>query len=209
MLLSGKMVQNYFKCTWYPANFSGTLLGFFVMVFFKVKLNSSGKHARILHSRYCQYRSPPSCQPALFCTRRYRSKTYLMMKCNSGSLQSLAFLSKRSNSHAIEEMRESRQKCLRIHGSSQSQAHLFWLAVLTMMQNALSSVQVLAPSRRISLVQTVLGQPSLELRLVCSATTQASVVKISILPNWAYKSLNRCESVNLAAVLRSKDPLHV
>lgn len=209
MPLFGKMTQSHLQSKRESAHFGQTPLRLFVSMVPAGNLNGWGRESSNSESPYCQHRYPSPCRPVLFSNRPTPPSNLVAADCGSFSLQSLAFLSKRNNSRTIEETKESRQECLKKHGSSQPQQPSVWLAALTRMQNVLLSARAQAQSLRISLAQIVLGQPSSVPQPASSATTQVSAANKKLLPNWAHKPINRRGSKSLAAVLRSKDPLHV
>lgn len=209
MLNFGEMTQSHLRSKRESAHFGQACLRLFVSTFSTGNLCLVVSQSSNSNSPYCQHRYPSPCRPVLFSNRPTPPSNLVAADCGSYGLQPLAFLSKRNNSRTIEEAKESRQECLRKHGSSQPQQHSVWLAALTRMQNVLSSAQAQAQSLRISLAQIVLGQPSSVPQPASSATTQVSAANKKLLPNWAHKPINRRGSKYLAAVLRSKDPLHV
>ncbi len=209
MLNFGEMTHSHLRSKREFAHFGQTCLRLFVSKFSTGNLCLVGRESSNSNSPYCQHRYPSPCRPVLFSNRPTPPSNLVAADCGSFGLQPLAFLSKRNNSRTIEKTKESRQECLRKLGSSQPQQPSAWLAALTRMQNVLSSVRAQAQSLRISLAQIVLGQPSSVPQQASSATTQASAANKKFLPSWAHKPINRRGDITPAAVLRSKDPLHV
>ena len=160
---------------------------------------------------YCLVRDPHSCRSVPVKGRPVSFNDLCAEKCRS-TLIALVVTSYKVDLSAIEIRKKGTKTCLRKLGLSRQQQLSVWLGAW---KQTFSAVLLVAQSVRLRPLNSVLTRPQVQqlvLQQHCCVTTQVSAahhVKTFRAIAACFTDMNSRRGFASAAVLRSKDPLHV